>query len=77
MEGAQGDSCYFSGPGVRMLGLDGGGSRGLVLALVVKELDERLNHKHFHGGIEPDTDSQVRIWQLFDVVIGKHTLATS
>ena len=45
----------------------------MILALVIQDIEQRLNDKQFHGGSEPKSQDQVRIWQLFDVVIGEHT----
>ena len=52
--------------GVRILSLDGGGSRGLVLAMTIQSLEEKLNNKVFHNGGE----GNVRLWQLYDLIVG-------
>ena len=51
---------------MRILSLDGGGSRGLVLALTIQNLEKKLNNEKFHQGKE----GNVRIWQLFDLIVG-------
>ncbi len=53
-----------------MLGLDGGGSRGLVLALVIEDLEKKLKDDRFHDPNKPKHD--VGIWQLFDMVVGEY-----
>ncbi len=56
-----------------MLSLDGGGSRGLVEAEVVKKLEEILSSRELHGGRE----ETVKLGDLFDFIIGKYRLRFS
>ncbi len=58
---------FYSDTGIRMLSLDGGGSRGLVVAHIIANLEEKLNNPEFHSG-EPV--EKVQLWQLFDLIIG-------
>ena len=51
-----------------MLCLDGGGSRGLVMAMMMQNLEEKMNHEEFHGGRNPA--HCVCMYELFDLVAG-------
>ncbi len=68
------NSCINSLPlhirntGVRILSIDGGGSRGLVVAMMLERIEKVLNLPEFHAG---NHDNRVQIWQLFDLIIGK------
>ena len=51
---------------MRILSLDGGGSRGLVLAMMIEKLEEKLNDERFHQG----TNGNVQLWELYDLIVG-------
>ena len=53
--------------GIRMLSLAGGGSRGLVLAMIVEELERILNSDDFHSNQDHEP---VFLSDLFDIIIG-------
>ena len=53
---------------VRVLSLDGGGTRGLVSIAVLQQLERRLN-----GGALPDAPGYRRIHEFFDLVCGTST----
>ena len=53
-----------------MLCLDGGGSRGLAMAVVIEQLEEMLNDEKLHVGQDSNEEKKVKFWQLFDLVAG-------
>ncbi len=61
----------FSRSEVRVLSLDGGGSRGLVEAMVITKLEEALSREDLHGGVMPETP--VKVSQVVDYIVGKKT----
>ncbi len=59
---------HLRNTGVRILSIDGGGSRGLVVAMMLERIEKVLNLPEFHAG---NHDNRVQIWQLFDLIIGE------
>ncbi len=53
--------------GIRLLSLDGGGSRGMVEAMAIKKLELFLNHGSFHGGTE---STNVHLYDVVDLIAG-------
>lgn len=56
--------------GARILSLDGGGVRGLIIILILLKLEELTRRKVFFNVL---TSNQVQICELFDLVCGTST----